>query len=221
MSSGNEERLLQQLKSGGAQTAATLAAACAITPMGAHKLLARLAEQGLVQARESAAGPGRPAKWWSLTEAGHARFPDRHADLALQLIAQTRSVLGEAALERLIAAREQEMAQRYTEALSHCRGTAARLRELARLRGEEGYLARLERQGRDWLLIEDHCPICAAARSCQGFCRSELQLFQHCLGPGLSVERVEHLLAEPVPARRCAYRIRAVASQGDMNQDTM
>lgn len=225
MSSVNEERLLQQLKSGGVQTAATLAAACAITPMGAHKLLARLAEQGLVQAREEvreeAAGPGRPARWWGLTEAGHARFADRHADLALQLIAQTRSVLGEAALEQLIAAREQEMAQRYTAAMSRCRGTAARLRELARLRAEEGYLARLERQGRDWLLIEDHCPICAAARSCQGFCRSELQLFRQVLGPGLSVQRVEHVLAEPVPARRCAYRIRAMAPDADVNQETM
>jgi predicted ArsR family transcriptional regulator len=58
------------------------------------------------------------------------------------------------------------------------------------------------------LLIEDHCPICAAATQCQGFCRSELALFQRCLGPGATVERTEHLLAG---ARRCAYRVRQVA----------
>jgi predicted ArsR family transcriptional regulator len=28
------------------------------------------------------------------------------------------------------------------------------------------------------LLIENHCPICAAAEACQGFCRSELEVFQ-------------------------------------------
>jgi predicted ArsR family transcriptional regulator len=56
-----------------------------------------------------------------------------------------------------------------------------------------------------WLLVEDHCPICAAATQCQGFCRSELALFRRCLGPEATVERTEHLLAG---ARRCAYRIR-------------
>ena len=58
--------------------------------------------------------------------------------------------------------------------------------------------------GGGWLLVEDHCPICAAATECQGFCRSELALFQRCLGPEARVERTEHLMAG---ARRCAYLI--------------
>jgi predicted ArsR family transcriptional regulator len=58
------------------------------------------------------------------------------------------------------------------------------------------------------LLVENHCPICAAARDCQGFCRSELAIFQDTLGPDCQVERTDHLLAG---ARRCAYRISPVA----------
>jgi predicted ArsR family transcriptional regulator len=54
------------------------------------------------------------------------------------------------------------------------------------------------------LLVENHCPICAAARACQNFCRSELDVFRRVLGPDVQVERVEHQLAG---ARRCAYRI--------------
>jgi predicted ArsR family transcriptional regulator len=66
-------------------------------------------------------------------------------------------------------------------------------------------MARVERQADGgWLLVEDHCPICAAARSCQGFCRSELQLFQEIVGPGASVTREQHLLAG---ASRCVYRV--------------
>jgi predicted ArsR family transcriptional regulator len=57
-----------------------------------------------------------------------------------------------------------------------------------------------------WILAENHCPICAAARNCQGFCRSELSVFRAVLGPEVTVERVEHILAG---ARRCAYRIAA------------
>ena len=55
-----------------------------------------------------------------------------------------------------------------------------------------------------FLLVENHCPICAAATLCQGFCRDELELFREVIGPDAEVERSEHLLAE---ARRCAYRI--------------
>lgn len=198
------EQLLYQLKSRGPQSAATLAAACAITPMGAHKQLQSLLEQGLVGAEDQVQGPGRPKRIWRLSAAGHARFPDRHGDLAVQLIRQTVEVLGDQALERLIAAREQQLLASYAERLQGARSLQARVQRLAELRGEEGYLARVEKQGRAWLLIEDHCPICAAATACQGFCRSELQLFRQLLGEAVQVERSEHLLAG---ARRCAYRI--------------
>lgn len=59
-----------------------------------------------------------------------------------------------------------------------------------------------------WLLVENHCPICAAATVCQGFCRDELSLFRDLLGDRVSVNRGDHILAG---ARRCAYRIEAAA----------
>lgn len=198
------EQLLYQLKSRGPQAAATLAGACAITPMGAHKQLQALAAQGLVQAQDEVAGVGRPKRWWRLTEAGHGRFPDRHADLALQLIRDASALLGPQVLDQLIAAREGAARLQYQARLQGARSLAAKVQRLAELRAEEGYLARAERDGADWLLIEDHCPICAAATSCQGFCRSELALFQQVLGEGAEVTRSEHLLAG---ARRCVYRI--------------
>jgi predicted ArsR family transcriptional regulator len=55
-----------------------------------------------------------------------------------------------------------------------------------------------------FLFIEDHCPICAAAATCQTLCRSELAIFRKVLGERLVVERVDHILAG---ARRCAYRV--------------
>jgi len=211
------EAMLYQLKSRGPQTAATLAAACAITPMGAHKQLKALQEQGLVvchepvdRATEPAAAAGRPARSWALTAAGHGRFPDRHGDLAVQLIRHASELLGPAALELLISARERDSEALYLARLSACPDLGARVRVLAELRAEEGYMASAQAlDGGAWLLIEDHCPICAAARSCQGFCRSELDLFRRCLGPAASVERSEHQLDG---ARRCAYRIVPLAS---------
>jgi predicted ArsR family transcriptional regulator len=55
-----------------------------------------------------------------------------------------------------------------------------------------------------FLFIENHCPICAAAMTCQGFCDTELNLFRNVLGPEIAVERVEHIVSSN---RRCTYRI--------------
>ena len=197
------DRLLYQLKSRGPQPAATLAAACAITPMGAHKQLQSLQAQGLVGSHDEAGGPGRPKRLWTLTPSGHARFPDRHGDLAVQLIRQA-AVLGPDAVDQLIAAREREQQAGYDAALAGLPTLGARVRLLAELRAAEGYMARAEKQGKAWLLVEDHCPICAAAAACQGLCRSELQIFARSLGDGVRVERIEHVLAG---GRRCAYRV--------------
>ena len=80
-----------------------------------------------------------------------------------------------------------------------------RISALAEVRSEEGYMAEAHEDGDGgFALIENHCPICAAATECQNFCRSELAIFQQVLGPDATVERTDHLLAG---ARRCAYRI--------------
>ena len=73
------------------------------------------------------------------------------------------------------------------------------------LRAKEGYMAQFEKnENGDFLLVENHCPICAAATLCQGFCATELNTFQSVLGPNTKVERIDHILAG---ARRCAYLI--------------
>ena len=86
-------------------------------------------------------------------------------------------------------------------------GTATlekRVRALAAQRTAEGYMADVHRDGDGVVLVEHHCPICDAAKSCLGFCNAELRLFSEALGDDVTVERTEHLLAE---GRRCTYRI--------------
>ena len=80
-----------------------------------------------------------------------------------------------------------------------------RLQQLARVRTEEGYMAEVRPDGRGgFLFIENHCPICAAATACQGFCATELDLFRTVLGPHASVERTEHIISGD---RRCVYHV--------------
>ena len=213
MADSAEERILYLLKSRGAQTAAAIAGALGVTSVAARKQLASLAKSGLVDFSDRREAVGRPRRYWALTEAGHGRFPDSHGALTLELITAARAAFGEAGLERLISQREAATLAAYRQALEGLSDLKARLRALAEARSREGYMAEVAESAEGgYLLVENHCPICVAARACQGFCRSELAIFQEVLGPEVTVERVDHLLAG---ARRCAYRVRAVGGAGN------
>lgn len=204
----SSDHILFLLKTRGAQSTQQLADHLAITSMGARRQLEAAHEKGLVEFEDVGSKIGRPTRRWTLTAAGHARFPDRHADLTLQLIGQARAVFGDAGLDQLINARDKAIEANYMMALQDQPGMAGRVEALARVRDAEGYMADSElREDGSMLLIENHCPICAAARECQNFCRSELEIFQRVMGPGCQVERAEHLLSG---ARRCVYVIKPV-----------
>ncbi len=201
------DRILFFLKTRGPASTAALSQALGMTAEAARQQVQKLVAAGWIEGRQEAvSGVGRPHQNWVLTDSGNHRFPDTHAQLAVQLIGAVRQLFGEAGLERLVAQREAEARTAYARA---CDGKTLqqRVEQLAAVRTGEGYMARTERDGPDWLLVEDHCPICAAASACQGFCRSELQLFQEVAGPGATVVREQHLLAG---ARRCVYRIAVV-----------
>ncbi|AWL04030.1 helix-turn-helix transcriptional regulator [Massilia oculi] len=202
------ERILLQLKMRGPQTAQALADGLGLTSMGVRRHLDQAQDKGLVESHDSSGKVGRPVRRWSLSEAGHARFPDRHAELTVDLIGQVQALFGPAAMERLIAAREQASEALYRSRLHEVAPDAPlarRVEALARVRDEEGYMAEAQPQEDGGvLLVEHHCPICAAAAACQDFCRSELAVFERVLGPEVKVVRIEHQLGG---ARRCAYAV--------------
>lgn len=197
---------MMQLKTRGAASAAELAERLEVTPIAVRQHLAALEGEGLVGHREERRPVGRPARVWSLTPRAAEHFPDTHADLTLDLIAAVRGVFGEPGLDRLIHARAEKQREAYRAKLPGPGSPVAeRVAALAALRREEGYMAACDAEpDGSFLLLENHCPICAAAKLCEGFCRDELDLFRTALGEDVTVKREEHMLAG---ARRCAYRV--------------
>lgn len=194
------------LKMHGTLTAAALGKQLGTTGEAARQQLVRLADEGLVAASSTPSGVGRPTQLWSLTAAAQARFPDTHAALAVQLLDIIRGSLGDAALDSIIARREDDTRTSYEAAMAGLVSLRERVAMLAELRSAEGYMAHWrEEEDGSILLIENHCPICAAATSCQGFCRAELQVFRSVLGPSAQVERTEHIVNGGL---RCTYVIR-------------
>lgn len=196
------DQILLELKTKGPVQTKDVASAVAVTRQAARQHLERLAAEGLVEHVTERMGVGRPRRSWSLTALGNERFPDTHAQMTVELIEAVRGEFGDAGLDRLIKRREAATEVGYRKAMDGAVALEARLDRLAQIRAAEGYMAEWSRrEDGAYLLIENHCPICAAASACQGFCRSELALFQMMLAPA-KVERAEHILAG---ARRCAY----------------
>ncbi|HEL5184243.1 helix-turn-helix transcriptional regulator (plasmid) [Escherichia coli] len=201
--SATSERLLYLLKTRGPLQSAEAGEILGMTAEAARQQLTKLASAGLVETYSQSQGGGRPSQFWALTEAGHNRFPDTHSMLTVQLLDTVRQTFGEEAIDRLIDLREQTSRENYLRELKGEVNLRERVARLALLRSQEGYMADYEELADGTLLfIENHCPICAAAAACQGFCRAELKLFREVLGA--KVERVEHVLNG---ARRCAYAI--------------
>lgn len=199
------ERLLMTLKMQGAQTSAEIGKRHGITGEAARQQLQKLQEDGLVTEERRSAGRGRPAVYWHLTEKAQARFPDTHAALTVDILRSITEVLGPEALNQVIAERETVTLGHYRSALSKCTNTRERLEKLAELRSAEGYMAQVVEDDDGLRLIENHCPICAAATFCQGFCRAEKAVFQNVLGPEVRIERDEHIVGG---GRRCTYLVR-------------
>jgi len=199
-----KRRIVERLNRVDSATAGELATEFELTDTAIRQHLEALQAAGIVGRTDgNASGRGRPPARWQLAERAVVLFPDRHADLTLDLIESIRSTLGNDALGRVVAARAQRQAEQYRGQVG-IGSIAVRVRRLADQRSAEGYMAEVEVDGDDVVLVEHHCPVRAAAGVCDALCQSELQVFGAALGRDVVVAREQHLLAGD---RRCSYRV--------------
>ena len=226
-SGGTKQRVVEHLQTVASATAPDLARLMGVSDAAMRQHLEQLESDGVVRrvtgddahdAHDTPADTrlrGRPATRWSLDRRDSrsaidgfpAAFPDRHDDLAVDLLTAIRAALGDEALGRVLARRGEQQSESYRGALGD--GTLAeRAARLAHLRDLEGYRAEATvADDGSITLTEHHCPIADAARSCGAVCDSELVVFRATLGADVTVERTRHAMSGD---SRCSYRIVAV-----------
>ncbi|USG62207.1 transcriptional regulator [Sneathiella marina] len=196
--------VLDSLKRKGPQSAHDLAEQFDVTPMAVRLHLYDMEKEGLVASENRSVGRGRPLKIWNLTEDANRVFPDAHQTLAVDLIGTMNKLFGNQGLDKIIEAHGARQKSDYFSRLKDTTSLEDRVKALAKIRTDEGYMAEALQDASGWLLIENHCPICSAAKACAGLCKNELEIFQEIIGPDAIVTREDHILAG---ARRCTYRI--------------
>ena len=205
------QQILYLLKTKGAMSVESLSSHLGITQVAVRQHLMRLRSNRLADYQEPRFKVGRPARIWSLTSRGSDEFPDTHGDLTVELLRCVRNIFGASGLSKLIDAHRRETTAKYRSCMEPESSTEERLAALAEQRTADGFMAEWGADGKScYFFVENHCSISAAARVCDGFCSSELEMFQDILGDDVKVHRISHLLAG---ADRCRYRITLVKDQ--------
>ena len=199
-------RIIEILKLTGPQTSAELAQQLGVTTVAVRQHLQILSEQNLLVSADEKRSVGRPARRWYLSSVALPMFPDDHERLALDLIEAIDESLGSDALARVLEARTRLQIERYRARMPADTGTLGQLvQALVDIRNEEGHMAECFADGDGrWILVQNHCPICAAANHCREICELEPRLFQASLGDRATVRRTEYIQDG---SRRCAYEI--------------
>ena len=155
----SRSRIVQELL-GGPRTAVQLAASLRIQVSAARKHLDRLRSLGIVDERFERAGPGRPKKFYTLTEAGKELFP-RHYDAVLNaLVSEMTRDQGETRAQATLARVAHGFA---AAAVPEPGANKAHLRRLTEGLGELGFEPTLTDRGGECTITSHNCPILKTA----------------------------------------------------------
>ena len=199
--------ILIRLRRDGAASPDQLAGAIGASRTGVLQQLRALEATGFVSRQTVRHGVGRPRHLYDITDEAQELFPANYGALAAGLLTALKSVGGEALVEQVFIARRRQIGDRVRRELHDRVGAKAslaeRVRELAVLQDEQGYLANAV-IGSDGTirLLEHNCAILDVARGARAACDAELDLFREVLGA--DVVRETHIASGD---RCCSYRI--------------
>ena len=129
--------------------------------MGVHKHLSLLQKRGLVEAIETRERVGRPRMIYKLTSQSKTVSPKSYSAIATHALDFIEKNMGKGAVENVLRERQSELFDIYYKRLKDL-DFDKRVKELARIKDEEGYMAESKKQSRSdgkHVLLEYNCPI--------------------------------------------------------------
>jgi predicted ArsR family transcriptional regulator len=201
--------ILLALREGGAAGPDAIALRLGMSRTSTLQRLRELEAAGFVVRHAMRHGVGRPRHLYDITAEAQPSLPANYDGLATTLLESIAQVGGDALVEEVFQARRRllrdRIRARFAERLGPAPTLAEKVRELAVVQDEAGYLGRAETaplNGGSLELREHNCAILGAAAGHPAACRAELQLFEEVLDA--RVVRTSHIASGD---RCCTYRI--------------
>ena len=165
-----------------------------VSEVAARRHLAVLVDEGFVDVREEADGPGRPAKRFRLTDQARRLFPQRYAEMADELLTFITTQQGRDGLRAYLRWRLEQQTATLSEQIT-AKDLPGRLQQLAGALSEEGFDATVTEDGEGFLLKQEHCAIYDVAREHPEMCTYEAATFSKVLGSDVQLSRRETMAA--------------------------
>ncbi len=205
--SGLRRDILLRLRHDGPSSPDQLADRLGASRTGVLQQLRSLEAAGLVAHATERHGVGRPRHLYDVTADAQDLFPANYEGLATGLLAAIGAIGGDDLVEEVFAARRRQTGDRVRRELAERIGPdatlAERVRELAVIQDEQGYLCEAEPIADGTFRLREHnCAIYQVALGGRAACDAELDLFREVLG--VEVVRETHIASGD---RCCTYRI--------------
>jgi len=199
--------LLLRLRLDGPSSPDQLAERIGASRTGVLQQLRALEAANLVSRQTVRHGVGRPRHLYDVTADAQDLFPSNYDGLALGLLAAIESVGGDDLLDQVFAARRRQLGDRVRGQMAERVDPEAplfeRVRELAVIQGDQGYLADATLGPDGTIRLREHnCAIYHVAAGSPAACQAELELFSEILGA--DVVREQHIASGD---RCCSYKI--------------
>ncbi|HEY8237954.1 MAG TPA: hypothetical protein VIF63_00850 [Candidatus Limnocylindrales bacterium] len=197
--------ILVHLRQAGPSSPDTVAGALHASRTGVLQQLYALEDAGLVSHAAEKHGVGRPRHLYDVTPDAQGLFPTDYGGFASGLVKAIEAVGGADLVEQVFAARQRQIGDRIQrrmgERLPDDASVADRVRVLATLQDEAGYLAEaIIGDDGSMRLREHNCAISKISKRTTAPCDAELALFKDVLGA--NVERESHIASGD---RCCTY----------------
>lgn len=180
--------LVIHLQRVGEATVCDLARYLGVSEVATRRHLGVLQDEHLVDARDVADGPGRPARHYRLTDRAHRLFPQRTAAVAEELLQFIQDQHGRDGLRAYLRWRlERQTAQLEDQVTAD--DLEGRLAQLADALSEAGFDASVAEAGDRFVLRQGHCAIFDIAKEHPEMCAYEAATFSRVLGQDVRLSR--------------------------------
>jgi predicted ArsR family transcriptional regulator len=180
------EAVARLLMERGPVAAAEVAEVLGLSGPAVRRHLDALIADGEARAAEASRrgprGRGRPARHYTLTDTGRARFGHGYDDLALAALRYLDESGGEAALRLFAQRRVSELIGPGVAAQISAEPVGSRVDALAGVLTSRGYAAQTREAGTGVQLCQHHCPVARVAAEFPELCEAETRAFAEVLG---------------------------------------
>ncbi|GEL07798.1 helix-turn-helix transcriptional regulator [Salisediminibacterium halotolerans] len=175
------EQIIELLKRREQMTVSAIAAELNITEMAVRRHLNTLERDHVVVTTLQRQAMGRPTNVYELSNEGQELFPRSYGELSIELLKIIQETDGMTKIEELFERRKDRLKRTYEKRM-FMKGFDERVKELAAIQSELGYMAEVcEDETGGYLLKEFNCPIAEVAREFPVICEAQKSLFKDLL----------------------------------------